>query len=89
MVFCSTAPVHITNGVDHCSSLMKTLNSVKGINFDPELETKEAMDREFHESQSVSDCKCTRVSGFKNIFRILIVIINTIIRRKNHENEKL
>ena len=48
----------MTNGVDHCSSLMKTLNSVKGINFDPELETKEAMDREFHESQSVSDCKC-------------------------------
>lgn len=56
--FSSPATSYMTNGVDHCSSLMKTLNSVKGINFDPELETKEAMDREFHESQSVSDCKC-------------------------------
>jgi len=57
--FSSPAPCGMSNGVDHFSSLMKTLNSVKGINFDPELETKEAMDREFHESQSVSDCKCT------------------------------
>ena len=54
---CSVAAPGMTNGVDHTSSLMKTLNSVKDINFDPELETKEAMDREFHESQSVSDCK--------------------------------
>ena len=55
----------MTNGVDHCSSLMKTLNSVKGINFDPELETKEAMDREFHESHSVSDCKCICTCRFR------------------------
>ena len=55
----SLATGSMTNGVDHCSSLMKTLNSVKDINFDPELESKEAMDREFHES--VSNCKCSCV----------------------------
>lgn len=46
----------MTNGVEY-SSLMKTLDSVKDMNFDPDLETKEEMDRAFHESQSVSDCK--------------------------------
>ena len=36
---------------------MHTLKTVSVINFDPGLETKEAMDREFRESQSVCDCK--------------------------------
>ena len=46
------------NGMDHCKVLTEILDSVKGMNFDPELESKETMDREFHESQSVSDRKC-------------------------------
>ena len=36
---------------------MHTLKTVSVINFDPELETKESMDREFRESQSVCDFK--------------------------------
>ena len=36
---------------------MHALKTVSVINFDPELETKESMDREFRESQSVCDCK--------------------------------
>ena len=48
----------LTNGANHCKLLMETLDSVRGMNFDPELESKETMDREFHKSQSVSDRKC-------------------------------
>ena len=36
---------------------MHTLKTVSVINFDPGLETNEAMDREFCESQSVCNCK--------------------------------
>ena len=64
----------MTNGIDH--SLMKTLDSVKGMNFDPELESKEAMDREFHESQSVSDCKCLCVIVMSIDFNNYLGFIN-------------
>ena len=47
---------NVCNGTTE-SSLMHTLKTVSVINFDPELETKESMDREFRESQSVCDCK--------------------------------
>ena len=46
---------NVCNGTE--SSLLHTLKTVSVINFDPELETKESMDREFRESQSVCDCK--------------------------------
>ncbi|XP_065909041.1 sestrin-1-like [Dysidea avara] len=44
---------NVCNGTE--SSLLHTLKTVSVINFDPELETKESMDREFRESQSVCD----------------------------------
>ena len=53
---------------------MHTLKTVSNINFDPELETKEVMDREFRESQSVCDCKlCLCMCFCMRVFVCVVV----------------